>query len=279
MSAQQNIRIEPFFLPSEAGRLFCVSLLPAENTLRAALLYLHPFAEETHKSRRMSALQSRRLAMAGYAVLQLDLSGCGDSWGDFGDARWERWLEDATLASQWLYEHAGDVPQLLWGLRLGATLAVDLAAQLPRTSGLMLWNPVTNGELFLNQFLRIKLAGEMLSEGRTQTGTRQLRERLKSGGPVEVGGYLLAAELAEAIAARRLDAMTPHGRVAWIDVVADVQSPTAPASQNVMRKWIDQGCTLYSTRVEGESFWATQEITECPALLEATLNAVDRLLS
>lgn len=275
-----EIDIAPFFLSGESGPLFCIHITPKEEkATRGQILYLHPFAEEMHKSRRMAALQSRRLAMAGYAVLQLDLAGCGDSWGDFGDARWHRWINDANLAIQWLDDRARDVPLLLWGLRLGAMLAVDLAARLPRVSGLLLWNPVTNGELFLNQFLRIKLASEMLSEGRAQTGTRQLREQLKGGESVEVGGYLLAAELAEAISAGRLDAMTPPGRVAWIDVVADVQSPTVPASQNVMRKWIDQGCTLYSTRVQGESFWATQEITECPALLKATLNAVDRLLS
>ncbi|MBK1655692.1 hydrolase 2, exosortase A system-associated [Allochromatium vinosum] len=274
-----EVDITPFFLPGESGLLFCIHVTPRQGPVRGQILYLHPFAEEMHKSRRMAALQSRRLAKAGYGVLQLDLTGCGDSWGDFGDARWDHWINDATLANQWLDDRAGDVPLLLWGLRLGATLAVDLATRLPRVSGLLLWNPVTNGELFLNQFLRIKLASEMLSEGRAQTGTRQLRERLKSGEPIEVGGYLLAAELAEAIAARRLDAMTPPGRAAWVDVVADVQSPTAPASQNVMQKWIDQGCTLYSTQVAGESFWVTQEITECPALLEATLNAMDRLLS
>lgn len=273
-----EVDITPFFLPTESGPLFCIHVTPRQRAVRAQILYLHPFAEEMHKSRRMAALQSRRLAMAGYAVLQLDLTGCGDSWGDFGDARWERWIDDAMRAVQWLRENSGDVPLLLWGLRLGATLAVEVSSRLSEAKGVMLWHPVTNGDLFLNQFLRIKLASEMLTEGRAQTGTRQLRDQLKAGNPVEVGGYLLAAELAETIVALRLDTMTPPSHAAWIDVVADTQSPTAPASQKVMQTWIDRGCTLRVSRVKGQPFWITQEITECSALLDATLDTMGRFL-
>lgn len=274
-----EVDITPFFLPGESGLLFCIHVTPRQGPVRGQILYLHPFAEEMHKSRRMAALQSRRLAKAGYGVLQLDLTGCGDSWGDFGDARWERWIEDATFASQWLDEHTGDVPRLLWGLRLGATLAVDLATRLPRANGLMFWSPITNGELFLNQFLRIKLASEMLSKGRAQTGTRQLRERLKRGESIEVGGYLLAAELAEVIGALRLEDRLLPCRTVWIDVMADSQTPMSPANQRIVRYWLEQGCDLHFIQIEGEPFWGTQEITECPALLDATLNAVEQLLS
>jgi alpha/beta superfamily hydrolase len=39
-----------------------------------------------NKARRMAALQARALAALGYGVLLLDLHGCGDSSGDFGDS-------------------------------------------------------------------------------------------------------------------------------------------------------------------------------------------------
>lgn len=45
---------------------------------RGSIVYIHPFAEEMNKSRRMAALQARALTLAGFAVLQLDLIGCGD---------------------------------------------------------------------------------------------------------------------------------------------------------------------------------------------------------
>ena len=272
-----EVSIMPFFLAGQFGSLFCVSLAPAHGTVRGQILYLHPFTEEMHKSRRMAALQARRLAGAGFRVLQLDLTGCGDSWGDFSNARWETWLEDAVCAIAWLRGQDPNAPILLWGLRLGATLAVDLAARQSDMERVILWQPVINGELFLGQFLRLKLASEMLTEGRAQTGTRQLRERLKGGEPVEIGGYLLAPELAVAIGCLRLERMVPPRVAVWVEVVADVQTPIAPASQKVMNEWNDKGCALHSAQVVGEPFWNTQEITECPALLDATMTVLEQI--
>ena len=44
----------------------------------------------------MASLQAKAMAGAGYFVLQIDLYGCGDSAGDFGDALWERWIVSTT---------------------------------------------------------------------------------------------------------------------------------------------------------------------------------------
>ena len=74
---------EAFFLPAGREQRFCI-LHGAESGIpvRGALVYVHPFAEEMNKARRMAALQARAMAAAGYAVLQIDLYGCGDSAGD-----------------------------------------------------------------------------------------------------------------------------------------------------------------------------------------------------
>jgi alpha-beta hydrolase superfamily lysophospholipase len=66
------------------------------------VLYLPPLAEELNSSRRTVAQQARALARAGFAVLQIDLLGCGDSSGRLEDARWSDWLHDARAALDWL---------------------------------------------------------------------------------------------------------------------------------------------------------------------------------
>ncbi|WP_229425321.1 hypothetical protein [Massilia sp. Se16.2.3] len=76
---------DAFFLDTQGGRRFCLYHAPI-GECRGALVYVHPFAEEMNRSRRMAALQARALAARGIGVLQLDLHGCGDSVGDFGDA-------------------------------------------------------------------------------------------------------------------------------------------------------------------------------------------------
>ena len=84
---------EPFFLRAARGQRFCL-FHPAAGSCRGAVLYVHPFAEELNRSRRMAGLHAGALAALGDAVLQLDLHGCGGSSGDFAAARWETWQED-----------------------------------------------------------------------------------------------------------------------------------------------------------------------------------------
>lgn len=263
------IDIQPFFLDGPRGRLLCLWLTPSGRVPRGGVLYLHPFAEEMHKSRRMAALQARALAAAGFAVLQIDLTGCGDSTGDFADASWSLWREDARLAHAWLAAR-GTGPITLWGLRTGALLAAGMAAELEGVARLLLWQPVSNGDLFMNQFLRIRLAGEMLAEGQSQSGTKVLRAALAAGETLEVGGYGLSPAMSLELSGLRLDQLRPPCPVDWFEIVRDPAAPLPPASQRVVEVWREGGSPVRTHGVQGDPFWITQEITECPGLLEAT---------
>src|SRR5262245_14663244 len=120
--------INAFFLPVEPGSRFCIYHEPATGADSGrGIVYVHPFGEEMNKARRMVALQCRRLAAAGFGVLQIDLLGCGDSSGDFGEASWELWRRDVEAAVGWLRQRLKGRWVTLWGLRLGATLAADVA--------------------------------------------------------------------------------------------------------------------------------------------------------
>jgi len=264
-----------FFLPAEPGHRFCIYHYPADGGAHRGIVYVHPFCEEMNKARRMAALQSRRLAAAGYAVLQVDLFGCGDSSGDFADARWAIWKQDLQVALGWLKSRV-DGPLGLWGLRLGATLAADVA----RDPGLgieelLLWQPVNNGEQFLTQFLRLRLAAEMLAEGTAQTSVRDLRETLARGVPLEIAGYDLHPRLAAEIDALNLSDLVPAvKRVHCLEVTAAVEPKLSPASQRALDAWRLRGLDVRTAAVIGEPFWSTIEVTECEALLAATDNGL-----
>ena len=260
-----------FFLRAEPGHRFCIYRHPADGDAHRGIVYVHPFCEEMNKARRMAALQSRRLAAAGYAVLQVDLFGCGDSSGDFADARWDIWKQDLQVALGWLKSRV-DGPLGLWGLRLGATLAADVA----RDPGLgieelLLWQPVNNGEQFLTQFLRLRLAAEMLAEGTAQTGVRELRETLARGVPLEIAGYDLHPGLAAEIEGLRLADLLPAvKRVHWLEVTAQAEPKLSPLSQRALEAWRMKGLDVRAAAVTGEPFWSTIEVTECEALMAAT---------
>lgn len=266
---------EALFLAGAAGQRFCLYHRPA-GPCRGAVLYLHPFGDEMNKSRRVAALQARALARLGYAVLQLDLDGCGDSSGEFGDARWDGWKDDVRRAAAWLGQrHAA--PLSLWGLRLGAMLALDCARDPAlRAARLVLWQPLQSGATYLTQFLRIRMANQMLAEGAdtSGSGTKALRESLRAGETLEVGGYALAPAMADAIEAIDPPALAVRGcPVHWIDVVAEAGRPITPATARVTLAWEKAGVALTMHQAVGLQFWATQEIAECPALLETT-NAI-----
>ena len=269
---------EPLFLPAGSGERFCIYHPPAAAH-RGGIVYLHPFAEEMNKSRRMAALQSRMLAARGFAVLQIDLFGCGDSSGDFGDASWEIWQHDVALAVQWLRQRVGG-SVALWGLRLGALLALDSARLCdPAPDRFVLWQPVISGESFVTQFLRLRVATEMIADGAAQTSTQDLRNALSAGGVLEIAGYDLTRKLTNSIDGLKLAELAPRdATVHWFEVVADTNGSLSPASRRVAESWIARGVEANIHAIAGEPFWNTIEITECPALLAETTRVVAEAL-
>jgi len=263
---------DAFFLAAGRGERFCV-FHPAVGVPVGSVLYLHPFAEEMNKSRRMAALQARAFAARGYNVLQIDLFGCGESSGDFSEARWELWKEDVALAVDWLGRRA-DVPVHLWGLRLGALLALDYSRHSSESfAGLLLWQPVTSGVQYMTQFLRLRLSSEMLSGAAVTSGSDQLRAQLARGMALEVAGYELAPELAAAIERLDLAALPPRNVPArWFET--SVEGRLSPALRRAALAWSAAGAELDLHAVRGEPFWSTIEISECSELLAATCNTL-----
>lgn len=268
----------PFFLSGVAGDLFCV-YFPPEGTQapRQAVLYFPPFAEEMNKARRMACLQARKLADLGYGVLLVDLFGTGDSEGDFAEARWEIWCDDLARAADWL-SGQGAERFVLWGLRLGVMLAMELenAGRWP-VERLILWQPVVRGEMFMTRFLRLRVAADMAGNQERLT-TKQLRETLKGHRPLEIAGYTLAAELVDAV--DRLDLQKTNGAklapIDWIEIAPESGRPLSAVSQRALESWRIDGAEATAHVVTGQPFWSTPEVTIIPAVLDKTLELLTK---
>jgi len=263
----------PLFIDGPAGRLFAV-YHPAAVAAAPALLYVHPFAEEMNRCRRMAALQARAFAAAGRAVLILDLSGCGDSDGEFDAARWDGWRADVAAGIDWL-RGRGHRRVGLWGLRLGALLAAE-AARDSEVSDLLLWQPVASGRTYLTQFLRIRLAAAITRAGGGGETTQALRAALAGGTTLEVAGYGLTGAMAAAIDDRALAPLVPPTTVAahWLEVAGEASDALPPAGAAVVEAWRAAGRAVGAAVVAGDPFWATAEIAVAPALVAASLRAL-----
>jgi exosortase A-associated hydrolase 2 len=263
-----------FFVPAPRGeQRLCLLHLPAGEP-RSRILFVHPFAEEMNKSRRMVALGCQALAEAGHAVLQIDLRGCGDSSADFGDASWTDWLDDVRLALDTLdAKLPGSAPLWLWGLRAGSLVASQAAAQLGRACNFLFWQPTPNGKLVLQQFLRLKMAAELAS-GASKGVMDALKSELAAGRPVDIAGYRLGASLAQGLETAKLAPNGAPGRVEWLEVSPQDGATLSPASEMAIKAWGDAGWATHAQLVKGPGFWATSEIEVAPDLITATVAAL-----
>lgn len=260
---------QAFFLDARPGRRFCL-YHPPQGRARGAVLHVPAHAEEMNKSRRMVARQARMLAGLGIGVLQIDLYGCGDSDGLSGDARWEIWRDDILLALAWLGKRT-DGPLSLWGLRLGCLLALDAAQAHAHLAFILLWQPVPEGAAYLTQFLRLRLAADMLASAGAAGDTGALRKELAGGASLDIAGYTITPALAKAIDDASINAMAaPFCPVHWLDLAPQAGRAMAPGRAATASALVNSGWTLDTAVVVGPSFWASQEISEAPALLDAT---------
>jgi len=266
--------VAPFFLADETGgQRLGILHRPATDRVRGAIVHVHAFAEEMNKARRMAALQARAFANAGYAVLQCDLLGCGDSSGDFGDATWDAWLADVARAAAWLGARY-DAPPTLWGLRAGCLVASEAARRHALEGDFVFWQPMTTGKAMLQQHLRLHVAKDML-DGQAGGGTRRLHDRLAAGEAIDIAGYTLNPALAAGLEHATLQPAS-GGRTLWLEVSTRDDGGLLPASAAVIERWKASGHDVTARVVKGAPFWNAAEIEEVPGLVAATTDLTRR---
>lgn len=120
-----------------------------------------------HKS---LAILADRIAAAGQPVLRFDYHGCGDSIGDENDPdRIAVWKQNIRAAIAYLKGRTGVTEIGLVGLRLGATLAAEVAADLGSVERIALLAPLATGKAYVRELKALSrvigAAGEQPAPG------------------------------------------------------------------------------------------------------------------
>lgn len=253
------------------GHRFRLVSGPSQGRPRGTVVFVPPFAEEMNKSRRMSARMARLLAGNGWRAIQRDPAGCGDSSGDFGDATWSDWIEDVCAELESAQQDGGEC--WMHCTRAGALLAAPALEAYPRTH-LLLWQPVISGAQHLQQFLRLQTGARVV--GAAKSDKPSPLQRLRAGASVEVAGYELSAAVAEGMRLAVFDVPASFaGRIAWLELSQDEMPTPSPAAQRTASALRERGVSVSLECLAGPSFWQTQEIEECEALLEHSLTKID----
>ncbi len=269
------IQLDAFFLKGAAGNLFSVYFSPVGEK-RATVIFLPPFVEEANRCRAIVSQQARVFAANGYGTLLIDPYGTGDSEGELENANWDIWLNDTLTAVNWINVHGGG-RIILWGVRLGALLAIDIANKHPGMfDRLLLWQPVIDGKIYLTQFLRQRIVSLSERNEPTETTTAMLSQ-LEAGAVIEIAGYTLAGKMASDIkfaSIKKIEKLDDVG-VLWIETIATTENSIPMANQVAIEHLRSIGVNIQTSVVVSPPFWTLQKRAEAPDLIKLTIDQIN----
>ncbi|PKO45803.1 MAG: hydrolase 2, exosortase A system-associated [Betaproteobacteria bacterium HGW-Betaproteobacteria-4] len=270
----------PFFLPCGKGRLFCVYHEPmGAAECWGNVLVVPAFNEEMNRCRSMVTIQAQALAKAGVGTLVVDLFGTGESDGEYGEARWDIWIDNIRQCVEWLEATQAGGCSALLGIRLGVPLALEAIRNLPHVKAVVAWQAVTDGKHYLTQFMRMRIAANMDRTDIPKETTGGMRGQLAAGQSIEVAGYEIAPELAHSIDGLRLiDLMPPESvSMAWFEKGTGEEPVISPVSQNLVEGWRQAGRHVDAAAYDAPAFWALYDRYISPELVEKTTEWVQSL--
>jgi exosortase A-associated hydrolase 2 len=239
------------------GRRLLGILHEPTNAPRGAFVFCAPFAEEEKCSHRVLFDAAQSLAQAGFIVLRFHYRGCGDSEGEFEEFTLGDWRQDVHAALDFLSDRA---PLSLLGLRLGATLAAQVAEERDDVQRLILWEPILNGRSYVSQnLLRKRLRAALTNTSDTQEARRETQDG------ADFDGYLITSRLQTDLNALDLHAapLRFRGRVLILQIGAGAQTARFAKLQNAY-------ADCDATAIVSPPLWNLLDNMRGDAVVEAT---------
>jgi hypothetical protein len=266
---------DAFFFECAGRRLFATWRAPSAAP-RRSWVFCAPFAEEEKSARRTLAEVADALRAAGDAVLFFAYSGTGDSEGDFAAATLAAWRADIAAACRVAAQRAPLAQPCLAGVRLGASLAWQVAAE-TGAQRLVLLEPVLRGRELVAGLQQKKRLRAMLtrSEGHSSPVAATISpvsapvpaavSAPQAGGADDFDGWPLSAQLRSEL--DELDISAP----ARFDGAALLLLQVGPREQlgHALQQW-SQALGAQALALKMQPFWNLVDYTRAEPLF-ATL--------
>lgn len=247
----------PRFIGAGDGAVFAWHHQPAADVRRGAGVILCPaLGYEYMSAYRTWRLLAERLAARGFDVMRLDYHGTGSSAGDAeGPGRVEAWLRSIAMATGALRESSGIDDVAFVGLRAGALLALQAAAEAGGIDRLVLWSPFASGRSYIRELRAVaRLNGQSEED---------------DGPAINSQGHLLSAETVEALSRWTAGSIAscPAGEV----LIVDRADRKAEAG-------LEPQLTRLGSRVERRVVEGTAEMLLPPHLSVVPVPAIDGIV-
>ncbi len=267
-----------FFSGSENRNLFGFLHYADSASTTTGIVYCHPFAEEKNMSHSVIVKTARMLAASGVPVFRFDLSGCGDSEGDFQFSSLEDWQQDLDAAIEVFRKETGVSQCLLWGLRLGAGFALLRQQCSNDIAGLILWQPVLDFSVHMNQFLRRAISSQ-ISKGSEKTIGLDINDDLQRHGLTHVMGYPITKDLCDSFKSMGKQPANVVPSVPAFILSISLMDQPAFAIKKYAERLQNAGSSVTLQHVIAEPFWDRYWQWECQKTAEATLRWVQNIRS
>lgn len=170
-----------------------------EGTKATAALICPPFGWDEMCSYRGLRAWAQELAGAGYPAVRLNLPGGGDSGGSPGDpGRLDAWVGTISAAAAWVRSAMPVTRVTAIGVGLGGLVACLAVSEGAPIEDLILWGVPARGRTLLRQ---LRAQASLIAAAHPEDA----RDRPGPDGDLELTGFRLSAETAQAIEAIELD--------------------------------------------------------------------------
>jgi pimeloyl-ACP methyl ester carboxylesterase len=231
---------KPFFIEGDGWRNFAFLHAPEcpARESRGGIVFCYAMGLERVFSIRHLVEWARFLALKGYHVLRFDYRDQGDS--DCDDPRGitiRHYLEDLDCAVGYL-RSTGIECRAIFGLRMGALIALSYQKGCREDRDLILWEPILVGKEY-NDFLLLEgIAGGLINtEGKRKT-RKELREELLGGEGIDINGFFFRKSLYESLEGLNFLDGEAEGRNGAIRSPRIVISQFGVANEGVRKKYL-----------------------------------------
>lgn len=146
-ATQAQERIQPLFIGANNHALYCCHHEAlGEIRKKTPIIICPPLGHEYERCHRAIKQLASALCKIGFDVLRFDYFGTGDSAGDYEQADFDVWKKDAHKAITFLKNRTGADKVAILGLRLGATIAHQVACERNDIAASVLWSPCLVGK-------------------------------------------------------------------------------------------------------------------------------------
>lgn len=167
----------PIYFGAAHARLFGWIHRPTGHVRPTAVLLCNPLGDDIVRAHRSLRHLAEDLCSAGFPVLRFDFHGTGDSAGSERDAeRVAAWRRDVGTAIDELRVRTGASEVAVVGLRLGATIAADVASRRSDVASVVMWHPFFDGASFTTETMRTHRMHRMLEPESFAAGPKEYAE-------------------------------------------------------------------------------------------------------